>query len=133
MIFRWFSHFLGIDLIDFGFSKIEKRNNGSRASLRPTAYGPSREAACQRSPAHGHIGRGGPSRGRARSWLRNRRGEHEGEVVSASGNSLAAETHRGGVAPVRAEGRVAQRGSTVAEVLRRDLVAPRQSCDAKRE
>jgi hypothetical protein len=128
MIFRWFSHFLGIDLIDFGFSKIEKRNNGSRASLRPTACGPSREAACQRSPAHSHIGRGGPSRRRA-NW----RGEHEGEVVSASGNSLAAETHRGGVAPVRTEGRVAQRGLTVVEVLRRDLVAPRQSYDVKRE
>jgi hypothetical protein len=41
-------------------------------------------------------------------------GEHEGVVVSAPGNSLAAETHRGSVAPVR----VVQRDLTVAEMLR---------------
>jgi hypothetical protein len=69
----------------------------------------------------------------ASEMRRNRCVEHEGEVVSASGNSLVAETHRGGAAPVRAEGRAAQRGSTVAEALRRVPVAPRQSYDVRRE
>jgi hypothetical protein len=54
-------------------------------------------------------------------------------VVSASGNSLVAETQRGGAAPVRAEGRVAQRGSTVVEALRWAPVALRWSCDVRRE
>jgi hypothetical protein len=53
--------------------------------------------------------------------------------VSASGNSLVAETQRGGAAPVRAEGRVAQRGSTVVEALRWAPVALRWSCDVRRE
>jgi hypothetical protein len=81
------------------------------------ACGPSGEVAYQHSPVHGHRGRG---RARSRAerghharsspgsatgggalasevrW--NWHGEHESEVVSAPGNSLAAKTHRGGAA-----------------------------------
>jgi hypothetical protein len=56
-------------------------------------------------------------------------GEHEGVVVSASGNSLATETHRGSAAPVR----VVQRDLTVAEALRWAPVAPRRSYNTRRE
>jgi hypothetical protein len=53
--------------------------------------------------------------------------------VDALGNSLVAETHRGGAASVRAEGRTVWWGSTVAEVLRWASVAPRLAYDARRE
>jgi hypothetical protein len=53
--------------------------------------------------------------------------------VDALGNSLVAETHRGGIAPVRAKGRAVRRGSTVAEALRRASVALRWAYDVSRE
>jgi hypothetical protein len=46
MIFRRFSHFLGIDLIDFGFSKIEKETTAPGP-----AFGPRHAAHRARRPA----------------------------------------------------------------------------------
>jgi hypothetical protein len=71
-------------------------------------------AVTARSSRGGATGGGAPTSEVWRNW----HSEHEGELVCAPGKSLVAETHRGGTTPVRAEGRVAQWGSTVAEVLR---------------